>query len=548
MTCLKLLLVIALAFNVVLCNVTGCYEGVARLLSEDGNFSPRFYDFVSNSAKQGDPVCQFYQGMFYKLGLGVEQSDIASYLNLGFAHRGGNNNASLAIAYQAMNRADDDGSCMETLGYVREAVDDFLTTLSGGIRFIETASSPHISRSDSASSEVKYAHRLKLQADAGDENAMLDYGLFILRGGYVVEADEEAGVEYITRAYRHGDSAAAGLLGNMHLRGAPGIKKSNATAYALYKESADVFDPVGLNGLGMCYRTGVHVAKNLTMAQDLLEAARDSQQLDAWFQLALLFKEVGLTEQSRRHFDVAFSFHHAWATREYADAILEWTGECRAASLILFKAAQFSVLREVENGAFVHYLKDRPAHALLDYLQAAFTGGEVAIDNVESLLATRPGLVEADPIELSLRLRLMQYSAFPAHSRAAVHVSSIYLTHPDVASRVLGLDQDRLFSSAVDILTDAADSEGVVGSEASYHLAALRQSPGHRDPEAATKLVDKMYAHDPDTLLLWAWQRLRLWASGVRVTWGNAAVWSGVLGVVLLSRVLKNGARRDTAL
>ncbi len=406
------------------------------------------------------------------------------------------------------------------LPYVRDAVSAYINDATN-VRFIEISHSPLIARGSRTHqiTTPKRLQRERMQAYSDDEVAV-DLGIFYLRGDFTNDPNPEEGAAFIRRAHDMGNPAATGILGNLYLRGTETIPKNETRAKELYKMSADKGDPVGLNGLGVCYRKGTVVDKNLDTALDLLTVAADFGQIDSLFQIAMIYKELEQTSDAAAFFQAVLAYHHVWAAYEYA-RMLEQHGSCNDALAMYFTASHMGPTRLLEDRAYAHYVADEVAVSALLYLQAGWQGSFVGLDNLDAILTMHPEIVQragqhdVDPQEVMLRLRLDQYHSNPFDTRAAVHVASMMVTHPDLAAVVMGLDPTDVNARARDILSRAAGVEGAsVRAEAAFLLAKmhLAKSATHNettttdedDLDLATGYLDVMFNTRSHTILLWA--------------------------------------------
>lgn len=74
-------------------------------------------------------------------------------------------------------------------------------------------------------------------------------------------------LEQLSTMASSGDGSAACELGQMYLNG-NGVKKSNNTAFAYFKQSAELGNAEGMYMTGLCYRMGRGTSKNLDLAKE----------------------------------------------------------------------------------------------------------------------------------------------------------------------------------------------------------------------------------------------------------------------------------------
>lgn len=122
---------------------------------------------------------------------------------------------------------------------------------------------------------------------------------------------------------------AAGMVGRMWLRG-EGVRRDPSRAWVWFSRGADQGDPESLNGLGIMFRDGLGISKDIKKAAEYFEAAASHHSIDGCVNLAKIHLKMKDLASAAKWFDAALKFGNAFEAYYYL-------------ALINVKSAQFAI-------------------------------------------------------------------------------------------------------------------------------------------------------------------------------------------------------------
>ncbi|PWN89817.1 hypothetical protein FA10DRAFT_266367 [Acaromyces ingoldii] len=116
---------------------------------------------------------------------------------------------------------------------------------------------------------------------------------------------------------------AAGLVGRMWLRG-EGVRQDYARAWVWFSRGAEQSDAESFNSLGIMYRDGLGVAKDVKKAVEFFELAAGQGSIssaEACVNLGKFYYEMGEWHNASRYFELAVKLHNQFEAHYYLASI-----------------------------------------------------------------------------------------------------------------------------------------------------------------------------------------------------------------------------------
>lgn len=181
---------------------------------------------------------------------------------------------------------------------------------------------------------AEYAYEQSLQArERGDGDSMLRWmnvagargdirAQLFLATGFETGAfggikDETLAAKWYEKASRAGNPVAQFNYGTFCWTGRGGIPEDRVQAVFWWEKAANGGIPNAKTNLGVCYRDGIAVEKNLNKARNLFIEAAAENHLQAQYQLGLLFESEGNRERALYWLEKAASAGHEKARKHF---------------------------------------------------------------------------------------------------------------------------------------------------------------------------------------------------------------------------------------
>ncbi|RKP26333.1 hypothetical protein SYNPS1DRAFT_14339, partial [Syncephalis pseudoplumigaleata] len=395
------------------------------LYAKQRDFTQALGYYEQLSELTGNATAQQRAGFIYSIGLGRTRADPRkSLLYTTFAGIGGDTVAEMTLGYRYLYGIGVPKSCEESVYYYQrvadKAIDYFDSGPPGGRRLPRTrirladeeGGVFGIKSTGQAANGVELDEVLeyyRLAAEKGDLQAKLILGQLYHRGSNRIKQDFRRAKRYyrsvasrvyssngkqkrtknVDKEVAHLAAQAAGLIGEMYWRG-EGVKANNAVALRWFKHAIEYDDPVAYNALGVMYRDGVVVHKDLTRATKYFHKAANMENDEAQVNLGKIMFD-------RKSYNEAKYFFTAAASRgnilgQYYLADMHWEGLGTSYSCPLAVAYYKTVAEKGDwqyspiPAGYQAYKRGDYETALLVYLQAAEMGYDVAQINAAWLL------------------------------------------------------------------------------------------------------------------------------------------------------------------
>lgn len=244
---------------------------------------------------------------------------------------------------------------------------------------------------------IDYYKRLALE---GDSNAAMKLAEIFITGSRVLEQDYDRAVHYLQLASKGGSIAATGLLGYLMAQGFGASIRNSMTDSDLYNLlvlSAKTRDVNGVVGLGVAYRDGVGVSRNVTRALELFTSVM-IKHADAGFYIGEILMGAGLPDVE---VDISGAVHgyvsssqrgHILAIHRLGHLYSEGIGvakHCPSAVNSFKLVAEKGDWMVGLSDAHKLYVRGDIARALLLFSRYAVMGIDTAQFNVANILAKR---------------------------------------------------------------------------------------------------------------------------------------------------------------
>lgn len=241
-------------------------------VAQDANVAVQW---LRKAAEQGNEKGNYYLGICYEYGAGVDK----------------NEEESLKFYYIAANEGHALAQCEIAAAY-----------LIGKPGF-----------------DINYQEAYKYANAAIEQESPRAYKIMadIYYYGLGVDTDYKKAAELYQKASDSGLVSASVSLAEMYLRGI-GVSENDATAYKLYKEAAEVDDMRGLGGVGMCYENGYGVSQDISTAISYYKKAAEKQHNFSMYRLYCLYREGNGVNKDT---NLAIQYLRQAADNGYDDAI-----------------------------------------------------------------------------------------------------------------------------------------------------------------------------------------------------------------------------------
>ncbi|UZJ51868.1 hypothetical protein CBS101457_001188 [Exobasidium rhododendri] len=291
---------------------------------------------------------------------------------------------------------------------------------------------------------------------------------------------------------------AAGMMGKMWLRG-EGVHRNHARAWVWFSRGADQGDPESYNGLGLMFRDGLGIPRDVKKAAEYFEAAAGAHSVDGCINLAKFHFEMKDFANAARWFDVALKLGNSFEAYYYLAQIniksarfakdrANETYKIGPPGTAAFERCRnavngykFAVERaDWKDGTFTRaeraWSKGFKAKALLGWAMAGEKGFEAAQNNVAWVLdrdkqRLRVDLIDAPENNLTDRLALIHWirSAAQDNVDALVKMGDYYF-------HGLGLGEQTSFASASSPSPPVVTTASFDKAAACYSSAADKQT------------------------------------------------------------------------
>ena len=238
--------------------------------------------------------------------------------------------------------------------------------------------------------DVNYSEAYKYVNAAIEQGEPQAYKIMgdIYRYGLGITEDNYTAVEWYRKASEAGNIPATNLLAEMYIWGL-GVVQDKTKGYHLYKAAADADDLNGFAGLGLCYENGYGVIKNMHNAVTYYKKAAERGQNYSRYRLYKIYREgEGVTKNNQE----ALKYLRMAADDNYADALCDLGIEYHDGEILHSEPATAIkyFTRAADNGSYFacgvlgikYYLGEDPLDK--DY-DKAFLYLSAAVDEMSSM-------------------------------------------------------------------------------------------------------------------------------------------------------------------
>lgn len=244
-------------------------------------------DWYKKGASQGDSDCQYEVGRLFQYGIGVDQdySEAAKYYTQ--AANKGDKYAQTALGFMYVNGQGVDKDFAKAVTYLSMAAENGMSDAQNCLGWMYEYGN---------GVEINYTKALDLYlmaAQSGHVNAQFNLGMFHYFGKGTPVNYAQA-MDWWMKAAQQGNSAAQSNIAHLYKSG-EGVRQDYAKAIEWYKKSAAVGDASGENGLGDMYLNGLGVSTDYDEALRLFKSAADKGNREAQYNLGEMYeKGLGL--------------------------------------------------------------------------------------------------------------------------------------------------------------------------------------------------------------------------------------------------------------
>ncbi|KAI9599526.1 hypothetical protein BDF19DRAFT_381633 [Syncephalis fuscata] len=436
------------------------------LYAKERNFTSALDYYEQLADLNGNATAQQRTGFIYSIGLGQTVADPRkALLYTTFAGVGGDTVAEMTLGYRYLYGLGVPKSCEESVYYYQRVADKAIDYYESGPPGGRRLPRPRIRLADEEGGVfgIKPAGQstngveldeviefYRLEAEKGNLQAKLILGQLYQRGSNRIKQDYRRAIRYyrsvalqvyssngkqkktknVDEHVAYLAAQAAAFIGEMFWRG-EGVKANTATAIRWFKHAIEYNDPVAYNALGVMYRDGNGVRKDLKLAIEYFQKAASKEYDEAQVNMGKIMYASKSYADARYFFMAAAGNGNILAQYYLAD--MHWEGQGTSYSCPLAVAYYKTVAEKGDwqyspiPAGYQAYKRGDYETALLVYLQAAEMGYEVAQTNAAWLIDNqRHGHLNMTPSYGQLALSLWMRAANQGNTDARIKSGDYY--------------------------------------------------------------------------------------------------------------------------
>jgi len=167
--------------------------------------------------------------------------------------------------------------------------------------------------------DAKAAEWFKKAADAGNGEACLAYGIWLLGGkGGVARSAPEA-VKYLQVAEKGGVTQAQTVLGIIFMSGDDGVVRDSTKALKLFTKAAEAGDAQAMHNLGMMLTQGIGTVVSISRGTDWIRRAATAGVVESQFTMHCWYRDG--TKQLKQNHKKSFEWALKAANQGYDQAM-----------------------------------------------------------------------------------------------------------------------------------------------------------------------------------------------------------------------------------
>ena len=241
------------------------------------------FKWYVKGASQGDADCQYEVGRMCQYGIGTAQDNAEAAKWYTQAADNGSSAGQTAIGFMYLNGQGVAENLAEAVKYITQGAEN-------GNRYARNCLGWMYATGKGVTKDDKKAFEwYGKAAEDGVPEAQFELGLFYYFGRGT-EKDVKQAYDWWLKAAEQGNPTAQTNIGYLYKSG-EGVAQDNAKAVEWYKKAADAGDAVGENNLGYMYQMGLGVPVNYAEALRLYGSAADKGYSEAQYSLGEMYEK-----------------------------------------------------------------------------------------------------------------------------------------------------------------------------------------------------------------------------------------------------------------